>query len=362
MRNVWFRTTVIFLTIILVFTSISSVGYGKPIESYQLKNNSDLNEIIDIKRDMFLRWNPRKITVRYDMTVTNAGNTTVNITTYLAQPDSHVNQELQGPIIYDPVPDGLLTDRWGQTVAYYSYTLLPDYNISLSWQANATIYTVRYILLPWKINGEIPEEIRENYTVDDSQYQINDPYIQEIVNDVLGNTKSLLMKAVKLHKYVIDHLEYVIDDKWDDAPTVLKRGNGSCSEYCFAYIALCRAAGIPARYNGGTLYKKEPPHIDTVYHRIVEIYFPSYGWIPVDVTWDDSTWLRHFYFGLHLNNLFTLTVGGGSSQYLNWSYTTWQDISPPSDDIIVNKSITWLQWERPRMTMFTPGTIRYNST
>lgn len=95
MKNVWFRTTVIFLTIILVFTSISSVGYGKPIDSHQLKNNSDLNETIDFKRDMFFRWNPRKITVRYDMTVTNAGNTTVNITTYLAQPDSYVNQELQ---------------------------------------------------------------------------------------------------------------------------------------------------------------------------------------------------------------------------------------------------------------------------
>jgi len=44
--------------------------------------------------------------------------------------------------------------------------------------------------------------------------------------------------AIKLHDYVIKTLDYAID-----APPVLKRGNGSCSEYCFAYIALCRAAG-----------------------------------------------------------------------------------------------------------------------
>ncbi|MCD6331566.1 MAG: transglutaminase domain-containing protein [Thermoplasmata archaeon] len=49
--------------------------------------------------------------------------------------------------------------------------------------------------------------------------------------------------AIKLHDYVIKTLDYAIDGRWDDAPTVLKRGNGSCSEYCFAYIALCRAAG-----------------------------------------------------------------------------------------------------------------------
>ena len=347
MKLVWFRTTVIVLTVILIFTSIPSVGCGKPIESFPLKNIFDGDEAIGSERELFFRWNPKKITVRYDMTVTNRGNTTVNITTYLAQPDSYTNQEIQGPITYHSVPDGFATDRWGQTVAYYTYTLSPGHTISFSWQANATAYTVRYMVLPWKVHGVIPEDILEKYTVDDSQYQINDPYIQEIVHDVVGDTKNVLLRVMKLHKYVIDHLEYILDDRWDDAVTVLKRGNGSCSEYCYAFIALCRAAGIPARYNGSTLYKEEPPHIDTIYHRIVEIYFPNYGWVPVDVTWDDYAWLRHFYFGLHFNTLFTLTVGGGSSEYLNWSYTSWQDVSPPSEDIFVNESYTWLKWERP---------------
>jgi uncharacterized membrane protein (UPF0127 family) len=51
MKNVWFKTTVIFLNIIFVFTSISSIGSGKPIESHQIKNNSDLNEIMDFLQD-----------------------------------------------------------------------------------------------------------------------------------------------------------------------------------------------------------------------------------------------------------------------------------------------------------------------
>ena len=151
---------------------------------------------------------------------------------------------------------------------------------------------------------------------------------------------------MKLHRYVINNLDYVRDGRWDDAVTVLSRGNGSCSEYCFAFIALCRAAGIPARYNGGSIYKSPTPHIDTVYHRITEVYLPNYGWVPIDVTWDDAL-IKHYYFGLHVNRLFTLTIGGGPSKYLNWSYHYWQETTPSSDQIIVNKSITWLNWERP---------------
>ena len=339
-----------------VLTSTSASVNSEPIQS--IDSDTDSDEMMYFLRNLSLRWNPRNVKIRYDMTVKNAGNATVSITTFLAKPSTHINQELFGEPIYSPDPDGFSTDRWGQTVAYFIYTLEPNESINLTWEANAKVYTVRYILLPWKVKGDIPQNILENYTADDTKYKINDPYIKNIVQDVVGGINNILIKAIKLHDYVIDNLEYSHDGKWDDAVTALKRGNGSCSEYCFAYIALCRAAGIPARYNGGSVYKKEPPHIDTMYHRIVEIYLPSYGWVPMDVTWNDA-WLRHFYFGLHINKLFTLTVGGGSSGYLNWSYHFWQNVSPPSDDILVNKSITWLQWERPEITSFKRKFILY---
>ncbi len=350
LSNVW-RKGLVLGIVIFIATSIIPIEKAQLIDPSTFKEKK-ISENANFNNILSYRWNAREITVRYNMTIENEGNYTVNITTFLAQPCSLDNQEIQGPIRYEPAPDGFATDRWGQTVAYYEYILPPAQNITLSWEANATVYTVRYIIIPWRIRGVIPDDIKENYTADDSLYKINDPYIQEIVNNVVGDTKNLLLKALKLHDYVINHLDYVHDDKWDDALTVLKRGNGSCTEYCFAYIALCRAAGIPARYNGGSLYKKEPPHIDTMYHRIVEIYLPSYGWVPVDVTRDDYTWLRHFCFGLHINELFTLAVGGGSSEYLNWSYHYWQEVTPPSNEILVNKSITWLRWDRVRLLNF----------
>lgn len=300
----------------------------------------------DLKFVPIFRWNPRKITIKYDMIVKNNDDKTVNITTYLAKPKSSFYQKIHGDINYNTEPDGFLIDKWGQEVAYYNYQLVPNENISFFWQLNATLYSVRYLLFPWSVRDEIPQDIMENYTCDTANYKINDPFIQDIIDKELKYTHNLLFKSLKLHKYIINNIEYVGDDRWDDAVTVLKRGNGSCSEYCYAFIALCRAAGIPARYNGGTIFKQPAPHVDTRFHRITELYFPNYGWVPIDPTWDDYK-LKHYFFGLHVNTLFTLTVGGGPSDYLNWSYHYWQDVLPYSDKISVQKSFTWEKWERP---------------
>jgi transglutaminase-like putative cysteine protease len=212
---------------------------------------------------------------------------------------------------------------------------------------NATIYTLRYIVLPWMVKGEIPQEIIENYTADEDKYQINHPLIQNIVNDITANTDHLLIKSIKLYNYIKNHLEYILDDRWDDAPTVLLRGNGSCSEYCFAYIALLRAAGIPARYVGGTVLKTDDmPYVDSVFHRIVEIYLPYYGWIPVDPTWGDYMKIPLFYFGSHQNNFLILNIGGGPSEYLDWNYCHWEEWIPETDNVTVELSFTWENWKR----------------
>ena len=67
--------------------------------------------------------------------------------------------------------------------------------MTLSWQANATVYSVRYILIPWKIKGVIPEDIKENFTSDEPMYKINDSFIQGIVNNVTGKIRNNARKG-----------------------------------------------------------------------------------------------------------------------------------------------------------------------
>ncbi len=110
------------------------------------------------------------------------------------------------------------------------------------------------------------------------------------------------------------------------APFVLQRGTGSCSEYTFSFIALCRAAGIPARYVGAIVVRGDDASIDDVFHRWPEVYLPPYGWIPIDPQGGDKDLARDRILNIgHLSNRFLITTqGGGDSEYLGWYYNTYE--------------------------------------
>jgi len=348
MQNSLLKICLIIGVVLVLSSSAFPIENGKCTQSTPF-DNVTINEKSTPSGLLTFRWKPKDVIIRFNETITNEGDYSIDIDTYLAQPCSMINQEIKGPIIYNPLPDGFETDRWGQKVASYTNVLAPGQAIELSWEVNATIYTVRSILLPWKMRGTISEEIQENYLADDSKYHINDPYIQNIVHEVVGNTKNILQKAKKLHDYITQHLEFYDDGVWDDAITTLRRGNGSCSEYTFAYIALCRAAGIPAQYIGGTRCREDAPYVDSSFHRIAEIYLPYYGWIPVDAQGDDGSRYKYYCFGSYNNRFLVLTVDGGLSEYLDWDYISWHTILPQSENVKINRSVTWLQWDNAKL-------------
>jgi transglutaminase-like putative cysteine protease len=118
------------------------------------------------------------------------------------------------------------------------------------------------------------------------------------------------------------HMKYELSGGWNLAPTVLKRGTGSCSEYTFVYIAMCRAAGLPARYVGAITVRGDDASWDDVHHRWVEIYLPGYGWIPVDPSGGDASLPQEQAngFGYVDNRFLITTTSGGGSEYLDWNY------------------------------------------
>lgn len=124
--------------------------------------------------------------------------------------------------------------------------------------------------------------MRQRYTSDGSKYRISDPYIQTLVHEVVGNETHPYWIARKIFNYVRNTLTYQLEGGWNTAPVVLKRGTGSCSEYSFAFISLCRAAGLPARYVGSLVVRNDDASLDDVFHRWPEVFLPHYGWIPID--------------------------------------------------------------------------------
>jgi transglutaminase-like putative cysteine protease len=190
----------------------------------------------------------------------------------------------------------------------------------------AEIFQTRWFVFPEDVGmlKEAPRELRDLYLGDEDKYRITDPVIVKAAREAVGEEQNAYWVARKIFDYVIGHMEYQLLGGWNVAPTVLARGNGSCSEYAFVYIALARAAGLPARYAGSVAVRGDDASTDDVFHRWVEVYLPHVGWMPIDPSGGDqpSPAGQASYIG-HLNNKYLITtLGGGGSEFLEWDYNS----------------------------------------
>jgi len=68
-----------------------------------------------------------------------------------------------------------------------------------------------------------------------------------------------------------------------DVCAILKNPGGKCADIHSVFVALARAAGVPAREVFGIrMGKKEREDITTWQHCWAEFHLPGYGWVPVD--------------------------------------------------------------------------------
>lgn len=68
-----------------------------------------------------------------------------------------------------------------------------------------------------------------------------------------------------------------------DVCALLARPGGKCADISSVFVALARAAGVPARDTFGLRQgKKSGQDITTWYHCWAEFFLPGYGWVPVD--------------------------------------------------------------------------------
>lgn len=244
---------------------------------------------------------------------------------YLAIPENLNNQDLLEPVTFDPKVTDVLTDKWGQKVAHFRFDdLAPTEFATVRMYASAKMYETRYFVFPDKTGtlDDIPKDIRKQYLVDDAKFSLENDIIQQGVKKAIGDETNPYWIGRKIFNYVIANMEYELAGGWNVAPAVLERGNGSCSEYSFVYIAMCRAAGLPARYAGAIVVRSDDASYDNVFHRWVEIYLPGYGWLPVDPSRGDNKWPANQAnsFGYLSNGVLITTVGGGGSEYLEWGY------------------------------------------
>jgi transglutaminase-like putative cysteine protease/sugar lactone lactonase YvrE len=246
----------------------------------------------------------------------------------VAIPDELPNQKLLSDLDYSTAPKKTTTDQWDQRCAVFELgSVTPLNKAELTYSVNAEVSAIRYLIIPEQTGklDDIPKDIRKQYLADGSRYRTSTPYIQDTVKSIVGDETNPYWIARKIYNFIIDKLHYEMIGGWDVPEVVLKRGSGSCSEYTFAFISLCRAAGLPARYQGSVVVRGDDASIDEAFHRWAQIYLPNYGWVPVDANRGDSDSPVAQAKGIgELANRFLITTqNGGGSDYIAWTYNSF---------------------------------------
>ncbi|NOZ86177.1 MAG: transglutaminase [Deltaproteobacteria bacterium] len=244
---------------------------------------------------------------------------------YIAVPGNLDSQKLIDGPTFSPEPASIEKDQYGQETAIFKVeNLAPGEQRKVTMKLKARLYNVEYYVFPERVlgNAAIPANVKNMYLADEPKYDIKDSLIQKIVKKVIGKETNPYWKARRLAEYVQQHMRYELAGGWNTAPRVLARGTGSCSEYTFAFVSLCRAAGVPARFMGSIVVRRDDASRDDVFHRWAEIYLPPYGWIPVDVQHGDKPLpgQQADGFGRLPDVVLVTTRGGGGSKYLEWNY------------------------------------------
>ena len=243
---------------------------------------------------------------------------------HIAAPWGSNRQDVVGRVVLS-APARLREDRWGQPFfSFHGLSIPPKvpFRCSIAW--NARLREARYWIWPDRVGpiDSIPKAISRRYLVDSAVLGIGTPEIKQAVAEAVGKEKEPYWIARRIYHYVIEHVRFERGLDWSDAPTLLKRGVGTCSSYTYLFIAMCRAAGLPARFAAGIRYRGGNPSADREFHRWAEVYLPGYGWVPADPSGGDSDCpvARAMAFGRIPDTDFVMTVGGGDSEVLGWQY------------------------------------------
>lgn len=229
----------------------------------------------------------------------------INSQTEIALPPDTAFQKVYFSKV-EPKPDAVRVDEDGNWLALYKLT--PRQRVDINVVGSVQIFA-SYRPFPK------PDQAAINDNLAPSNYWQSD-------NEQIKVLAEKLKTPQAIYDYVSKNLKYNFDRV---QPNVQRMGALSalqnptqaiCMEFTDLFIALARAAGLPAREINGYAYTENPQLqplslVNDVLHAWPEYYDSTKGaWIPVDPTWGATSGvdyfnkldLRHFAFVIHGKN------------------------------------------------------------
>jgi transglutaminase-like putative cysteine protease len=110
--------------------------------------------------------------------------------------------------------------------------------------------------------------------------------VKELANKITSGKRTVLAKARAIYDWTVEQMFRDPATRGcgiGDVNKLLKRPGGKCADISSVYVALARAAGVPAREIFGIRSgRNNPQDVTTWFHCWAEFFLPGYGWVPVD--------------------------------------------------------------------------------
>lgn len=204
----------------------------------------------------------------------------------------------------EPKPTNVITDIDGNWLA--QYTLSPSEKIDIKVKG-----AVKVRLIP--IPVEISDDEKKLYTKDQKYWQVSSAKLEELAK--------IYDTPQKIYNYTVSTLTYDFDRVTQNKPrlgaveAISDPASAVCLEFTDLFIALARAAGIPAREVNGfadTENSKQRPLslVQDILHAWPEYYdFTKGTWVMVDPTWGNTTGGTDYFSVLDLDHIAFIRKG-----------------------------------------------------
>ncbi|MCE1248864.1 MAG: tetratricopeptide repeat protein [Firmicutes bacterium] len=193
-----------------------------------------------------------------------------------------------------PKPMGYKSSDRGKVAEFRFKQIAPGQTVKCGYKCVISTRRLIWNIDADKVGKDVPAALSA-FCKPEARIPVNDPAIKNIVKQVGMGEPNPYYRLWKFYDF-IRNFRFQLTNQAAPVLTALSKRTVQCSDAAELLITMCRASGIPARYNGG-FFLKESETILKETHAWAEIYLPGYGWVPVDPTmgrFDDSTRLSRF--------------------------------------------------------------------
>jgi transglutaminase-like putative cysteine protease len=154
-------------------------------------------------------------------------------------------------------------DNFGNRIFHYTFDNLPPYA--------SKVITIRADLLMCERPLRSVRVTNEVHLVEEPFIEIDDPKIRQVALSLkAGNA---LATAENIYRWISGNIRYVgYVKKSRGARQALQAKQGDCTELMYLFVALCRAAGVPARGIAGYHCSESAVLDPAQYHNWAEFY------------------------------------------------------------------------------------------